>query len=208
MASFATIAEAEPAAPADPIEMLSNLRDRLFRQDSRRARFEQAVLPHLDAAYDLARWLTRNDHDADDVVQTATLRALQFFDGFQGANARAWLLTIVRNSFYSWLQQRNRGHEIADPFDEEIHSEVESEAPTPEAELLRQADSRLLRLSFESLPLPYREVMVLRELEGLSYKEIAAIAGIPIGTVMSRLARARRHLQDFLIAHGVKEGRR
>jgi RNA polymerase sigma-70 factor (ECF subfamily) len=207
MASFATIAEAEPAAPADPIKMLNTLRDRLFRQDSRLARFEQAVLPHLDAAYDLARWLTRNDHDAEDVVQTATLRALQFFDGFQGANARAWLLTIVRNSFYSWLQQRNRGHEIADPFDEEVHS-ADHSAADPEVELLRQADSRLLRQGFESLPLPYREVMVLRELEGLSYKEIAAIAGIPIGTVMSRLARARRHLQDFLIAHGVKEGRR
>jgi RNA polymerase sigma-70 factor (ECF subfamily) len=207
MASFATIAEAEPAFPADPIKMLSNLRDRLFRQDSRRARFEQAVLPHLDAAYDLARWLTRNDHDAEDVVQTATLRALQFFDGFQGANARAWLLTIVRNTFYSWLQQRNRGHEITAPFDEEIHS-AESGIADPEVELLRQADSRLLRQGFESLPLPYREVMVLRELEGLSYKEIAAIAGIPMGTVMSRLARARRHLQDFLIAHGVKEGRR
>lgn len=200
-----TIAETEPPAHA---EMLSKIRDRLFRQDSRRARFEQAVLPHLDAAWDLARWLTRNDQDAGDVVQTASLRALQFFDGFQGGNARAWLLTIVRNSFYSWLQQRNRGHEAADPFDEEIHSAAESGAPDPEAELLRQADSRLLRLAFESLPLPYREVMVLRELEGLSYKEIAAIAGIPIGTVMSRLARARRHLQDFLIAHGVKEGRR
>lgn len=208
MPSFATIAEAEPAVQADPIEMLSKIRDRFFRQDSRRARFEQAVLPHLDAAYDLARWLTRNDQDAEDVVQTASLRALQFIDGFQGTNPRAWLLTIVRNSFYSWLQQRNRGHEIADPFDEEIHSDIESGVPAPEAELLRRADSRLLRQGFESLPLPFREVMVLRELEGLSYKEIAAIAGIPIGTVMSRLARARRHLQDFLIAQGVKEGRR
>ncbi|HEX4966143.1 MAG TPA: sigma-70 family RNA polymerase sigma factor [Thermoanaerobaculia bacterium] len=187
--------------------MLSTIRDRLFRQDSRRARFEQAVLPHLDAAWDLARWLTRNDHDAEDVVQTATLRALQFFDGFKGESPRAWLLAIVRNAFYTWLQQRDRGHEIAAPFDEEVHA-AESTLPDPEAELLRQADSRLLRSGFESLPLPYREVMVLRELEGLSYKEIAAIAGIPIGTVMSRLARARRHLQDFLIAHGVKEGRR
>jgi len=207
MASTATIAGVEPAAPAAAPEMLSKIRDRLFRQDSRRARFEQAVLPHLDAAYDLARWLTRNDHDAEDVVQTASLRALQFFDGFHGTNARAWLLTIVRNSFYSWLQQRNRGHEIADPFDEEIHSSVEAGVPAPEADLLRHADRRALRLGFESLPLPYREVMVLRELEGLSYKEIAEIAGIPMGTVMSRLARARRHLQDFLIAHGIKEGR-
>jgi len=206
MASYATI-EAETAT-ADPVEMLTKIRDRLFRQDSRRARFEQAVLPHLDAAYDLARWLTRNDHDAEDVVQTASLRALQFFDGFHGTNARAWLLTIVRNSFYSWLQKQNRGHEIGDPFDEDIHSSEDGSVPAPDTELLRQADRRVLRLGFESLPLPYREVMVLRELEGLSYKEIAEIAGIPIGTVMSRLARARRHLQDFLIAQGVKEGRR
>ena len=187
--------------------MLTRIRD-LFRQDDRRSRCERALLPHLDAAYNLARWLTRNDQDAEDVLQTAALRALQFFDGFHGVNARAWLLTIVRNSFYSWLQQRNRGHEIADPFDEEIHSAAESGLPAPEADLFRQADRRALRFGFESLPLPYREVMVLRELEGLSYKEIAAIASIPIGTVMSRLARARRHLQDFLIAQGVKEGRR
>jgi RNA polymerase sigma-70 factor (ECF subfamily) len=199
-----TIAEAETPA------MLSRLRDRFFRrddrQDDRRSRFDRAVLPHLDAAYDLARWLTRNDQDAEDVVQTASLRALQFFDGFHGVNARAWLLTIVRNSFYSWLEQKNRGHESLDPFDEEIHSAATGGAD-PEIELLRQADSRLLRRGFESLPLPLREVMVLRELEGLSYKEIAAVAGVPIGTVMSRLSRARRQLQDFLIDHGVKEGR-
>ena len=177
------------AAPAMP---------RSLDEDRRRGRFEAAILPHLDAAYNLARWLTRHDDDAEDVVQTACLRALRFFDGFQGGNARAWLLTIVRNSFYSWLQQRNRGHEIADPFDEDVHS-AESGAADPEAELLRQADSRLLRQGFESLPLPYREVMVLRELEGLSYKEIAAIAGIPIGTVMSRLARARQQLRACLL---------
>ncbi|HEX4494643.1 MAG TPA: sigma-70 family RNA polymerase sigma factor [Thermoanaerobaculia bacterium] len=188
--------------------MLTRLRDRLFGQDDRRNRFDRAVLPHLDAAYDLARWLTRNDHDAEDVMQTAVLRALQFFDGFHGANPRAWLLTIVRNSFYSFLEQRKRSHEIVDPFDEEIHSEISvSDGADPEIELLRQADSRLLRQAFESLPLPLREAMVLRELEGLSYKEIAAIAAVPIGTVMSRLSRARRQLQGFLIAHGVKEGR-
>ncbi len=140
------------------------------------------------------------------MLQTAMLRALQFFDGFHGVNARAWLLAIVRNSFYSWLDQRHRGHESADPFDEEIHSAVGGGAD-PEVELLRRADGRLLRQGFESLPIPLREVMVLRELEGMSYKEIAAIASIPIGTVMSRLSRARRQLQDFLIAHRVKEGR-
>jgi RNA polymerase sigma-70 factor (ECF subfamily) len=133
---------------------------------------------------------------------------LQFFDGWKGANARAWLLTIVRNTFYSWLEQKGRGGpggEIAAPFDEAIHS-GEGATTDPEMELLRRADGRLLRQAFEALALPFREVVVLRELEGLSYKEIAAVAGIPVGTVMSRLARARRHLQEFLIAHGVKEG--
>jgi RNA polymerase sigma-70 factor (ECF subfamily) len=196
-------------AETDPPAMLNGLRDRLFGQDDRRSRFDRTVLPHLDAAHNLARWLTRNDQDAEDVLQTAALRALQFFDGFHGVNARAWLLTIVRNTFYSWLEQRHRGHEGADPFDEEIHSAAGrgADPADPEVELLRQADSRLLRQGFESLPLPLREVMVLRELEGMSYKEIAAIAAIPIGTVMSRLSRARRQLQDFLIAYGVKEGR-
>jgi RNA polymerase sigma-70 factor (ECF subfamily) len=137
-------------------------------------------------------------------VQTACLRALQFFDGFHGINARAWLLTIVRNAFYTGSRRKGRGEELAAPFDEEIHS-GESGLADPEIELLRQADGRLLRAGFESLPLPFREVIVLRELEGLSYKEIAAIAGIPIGTVMSRLARARRQLQEFLIARGVRE---
>lgn len=193
-------------AEADSPAMLSKIRDRFFRQDDRRSRFERTVLPHLDAAWNLARWLTGNDTDAEDVVQTASLRALQFFDGFHGVNARAWLLTIVRNAFYTWLQQRNRGHEIADPFDETVHA-PESGGGDPEAELLRRADGRLLRQGLEALSLPLREVMVLRELEGLSYKEIAAVAGVPIGTVMSRLSRARRQLQDFLIAHGVKEGR-
>src|ERR1700712_5472651 len=157
MAPFAQIAGvgypiAEPAPPA----MLSQLGDRLFGQDDRRSRFDRTVLPHLDAAYDLARWLTRNDQDAEDVLQTAVLRALQFFDGFHGGNARAWLLTIVRNSFYTWLEQQKRGPEIADPFDEEIHSEAADRAD-PEVELLRQADSRLLRQGFEALPLPLRE---------------------------------------------------
>jgi RNA polymerase sigma-70 factor (ECF subfamily) len=191
--------------------MLSSIRDRLFGQESRR-RFERALLPHLDAAYDLARWLTRNDADAEDVLQTAYLRALQFWDGFKGGEgpqARAWLLTIVRNSFYTWLGQKNRGGEAEAPFDEALHS-GEGRVTDPEIELLRRADSRLLRQAFEALALPFREVIVLRELEGMSYKEIAAIAAIPIGTVMSRLARARRQLQEFLItqgAHGGTEGK-
>lgn len=196
-----TIAEA--GSPSMLTTTLLSIRDRLLRQDSRQRRFEQAVLPHLPAAYDLARWLTRNDADAEDVVQTACLRALQFFDGFQGANPRAWLLTIVRNAFYTALERKGRGGE-AEEFDEALHT-AEGAVTDPELALLKRADSRLLRRAFEELPLPFREVMVLRELEGLSYKEIAAVAGLPLGTVMSRLARARRHLQEFLIAHGVKE---
>jgi RNA polymerase sigma-70 factor (ECF subfamily) len=161
-----------------------------------RERFEQELLPHLDAAYNLARWLTRDDHDAEDLVQAAYLRALRFFGGFHGSNARAWLLTIVRNACYTWLeQQRARG--IAAAFDEEIHG-VASDATDPETRLLREEDRQSVRRALEELPPEFREVVVLRELEGLSYKEIAAIAGIPPGTVMSRLARARERLQRRL----------
>jgi RNA polymerase sigma-70 factor (ECF subfamily) len=166
-------------------------------------RFAAEVLPHLDAAYNLARWLTRDDGHADDVMQTACLRAWRFFGGFHGGNARGWLLAIVRNSFYTWLDQ-HREHQQATPFDEEIHT---LEPPTdPETQLLRTADAALLRRAFAALPLALREVIVLRELEGASYKEIASIVGIPIGTVMSRLARARQHLQSYLIEHGVGVG--
>jgi RNA polymerase sigma-70 factor (ECF subfamily) len=174
---------------------------RTHDEDAKRRRFEADILPHLDAAFNLARWLTRDDAQAEDVVQTACLRALRFFDGFQGGNPRAWLLTIVRNSFYTWIGQR-REQEQETSFDEEVHT-AERAAGDPELELLRHADAELLRQAFAALPLAFREVMVLREVEGLSYKEIAAIAGVPIGTVMSRLARARRHLQAYLLAHGV-----
>src|SRR5262249_4357597 len=141
-------------------------------------RFEEAVLPHLDAAYDLARWLTRSDGDAEDVVQTACLRALQFFAGFRGANPRAWLLALGRNAFYTWLAQ-HRAHELAAPFDEELHAE-EAAQHDIEADLLLRADRHLLRQALEALPVAYREAIVLRELEGLSYREIAEIAGVPI----------------------------
>ncbi|HEY8022087.1 MAG TPA: sigma-70 family RNA polymerase sigma factor, partial [Thermoanaerobaculia bacterium] len=125
-------------------------------------RFEEAVLPHLDTAYDLARWLTKSDRDAEDVVQTACLRALQFFAGFRGANPRAWLLAIVRNTFYTWLQQ-NRAQELATPFDEERHTE-EAAPRDPEADLLLHADRHVLRQALEALPVAYREAIVLREL--------------------------------------------
>jgi len=165
--------------------------------------FEQAVLPHLNAAYNLARWLTRNEHDAEDVVQDAFVRALRFFDGFRGDDARAWLLTIVRNVCYDFLR-RHRSQELTDVFDEGIHTVVD-EQPTPEALLLRRADQAMVRRALEALPLAWREVIVLRELEGLSYKEIADVAGIKIGTVMSRLARSRARLQQLLKSDATEE---
>jgi RNA polymerase sigma factor (sigma-70 family) len=155
--------------------------------------FEQAVLPHLDAAYNLARWLTRNDHDAEDVAQEACLRAMRFFDGFHGGSVRPWLLTIVRNTYLTWLQ-KNKSKETA-PLDHD----VESGGASPEELMIGRVDAQSLRRALDALPTEYREVIVLRELEEMSYKEIAEIAGIPIGTVMSRLARARRRLQESVV---------
>ncbi len=159
--------------------------------------FETVVLPHTRAGYNLARWLLRNDHDAEDVLQEAIVRAFRFFDGFNGDNPRAWLLTVVRNSAYTFLQQ-NRARELGTEFDEVLHSEptpMTRASESPEALVLRSAQQRLLNQAVEALPVEFREVFVLRELEGLSYKEIADVARIPIGTVMSRLSRARQQLQ-------------
>ena len=174
--------------------------------DEELARFERAILPHLDAAYNLARWLTRNDHDAEDVVQEACLRAHQFFGGFHGADGRAWLLTVVRNTCYTWLEcNRPRTPVIA--FDEHKHSAADPGASPPSL-ALRGEDRQLLHQALEQLSPEYREVIVLRELEGFSYKDIAAIAGIPVGTVMSRLARARERLQQALAGHASEEPHR
>ena len=158
--------------------------------------FESSVLPHLDAAYNLARWLTRNEHDAQDMVQEAYLRAFRFFGSFRGGDTRAWLLQIVRNTCYTQLQN-NRPQELATTFDEEIHS-GDADEYNPERLALRHDDRRLLRDALEDLPVEYREVIVLRELEGCSYKEIAVIADVRLGTVMSRLSRARERLRQSL----------
>ena len=165
-------------------------------EETRAVRFEQVVLPHLPAAYNLARWLVRSDQDAEDVVQEAYLRAFKFFDGYRGGESRSWLLTIVRNSCYSWLQ-RNRARELTDPIDDS-HQEALIDFANPELRLLRQADAQMVHEALAGLPLEFREVMVMREMEELSYKEIAAIADLPIGTVMSRLARGRRRLYSLL----------
>jgi RNA polymerase sigma-70 factor, ECF subfamily len=158
--------------------------------------FDQEVLPHLDAAYNLARWLTRNEHDAQDVVQEAYLRAFRFFPGFRGGDARAWLLKIVRNTFYTWLHG-NRPLQDAAEFDENF-SPPDSHAPNPEEVVLQNDSDTLVRKALEMLPSNSREVLILRELEGMSYKEIADITGMPIGTVMSSLSRARGRLRQVL----------
>ena len=153
-------------------------------------------MPHLDAAYNLARWLTRNEHDAQDVVQDAFLRAFKFFGGFRGGNSRSWLLSIVRNTAFTWLQ-KNRKQELVTLPDEELR-DLQDPAPNAAAAILKNADQEMVREALEALPPEFREVAVLRELEGLSYKEIAEVAEVPIGTVMSRLARARKELQKCL----------
>jgi len=161
-------------------------------------RFEQAILPHLDAAYNLARWLMRNEDEAEDAVQDACLRALRFIGGFRGGDGRAWLLAIVRNTCYSRLK-RGAARETDREFDDEIHS-PETEIANPEILIERSCDSETLRQALEQLPEELREIIVMRELDGMAYKEIAEIAGVPIGTVMSRLARARKRLQQSLTA--------
>jgi len=158
--------------------------------------FEEAVMPHLDAAYNLARWLMRNQQDAQDVSQEAYLRAFRFFPGFRGGDARAWLMKIVRNTCYSWLQA-NRPLQDATEFDENFFP-PDSRAPNPEEVVLQSGSDALVRKALESLPANFREVLVLRELEGMSYREIAEITGMPAGTVMSSLSRARDRLRQVL----------
>jgi RNA polymerase sigma-70 factor, ECF subfamily len=160
-----------------------------------RERFEQLVLPHFDAAFNLARWLLRGRTDAEDVAQEALLRACRFFRGFHGGDARAWLLQIVRNTCYTWLE-KNRPLELSMEFDEELHLQT---CATPETLAIAGDDRKRLTLAIETLPPRFREIIVLREFEGCSYKEIAAITAIPIGTVMSSLSRARRQLHSALV---------
>ncbi|HLK19308.1 MAG TPA: sigma-70 family RNA polymerase sigma factor [Bryobacteraceae bacterium] len=159
-----------------------------------REQFESHVVAHMGAAYNLARWLTRNDHDAEDVVQEAYLRAFRFWESFRGADPRAWLLTIVRNTCFTWLHQNRKPSAELD----ENMPELNSANTNPEVLLLANVDAALLRRAVEELPIEFREAIVLRELEGFSYKEISSITSVPIGTVMSRLARARTRLLKVL----------
>jgi len=166
------------------------------------ASFEEAMLPHLDAAHNLARWLVRNEQDAQDVVQEAYLRAFRSFSGFRGSNGRPWLLTIVRNTSYTLLK-KNRAADFT-TFDEEIHASSD-ESAGPATILEDSEDAELIKEAINGLPAEFREILVLRHQEGLSYKEIADIAQIPPGTVMSRLARARGKLKEYLAARIGKE---
>ena len=158
--------------------------------------FEEVVVPHLDAAFNYARWLTKNDADAEDVVQDATIRALRYFSSLRNDDARAWLLTIVRNTWYGRLGQKSASQR-AGVYDE-MTDERRDERLGPEALVLQQQAVEQVQLALESLPIDFREVVVLRELEGVSYKEIAAVVGVPVGTVMSRLSRARERLLTLL----------
>ncbi len=166
-------------------------------------RFERLLLPHLDAAFNLARWLTHDNQEAEEIVQEAFVRALRFFGGFRGGDGRAWLLTIVRNTCYSRMRQDRLG-DLSTPFDEEVHG-LDREEPDAEAALLVAADGRAISQALQDLPVEFREILVLREIEALSYKEIADVTGHPIGTVMSRLARARRRMQIRLAGRLKKE---
>jgi RNA polymerase sigma-70 factor (ECF subfamily) len=165
--------------------------------------FEEAMLPHLDAAHNLARWLLRNEQDAQDVVQEAYLRAFKSFAGFHGSNGRAWLLTIVRNTSYTLLK-KSRAVDLTTTFDEEIHA-AGYESVSPATILEHSENTERIREAMNELPAEFREILALRHQEGLSYKEIAEIAQIPPGTVMSRLARARAKLRECLVVRIGKE---
>ena len=168
--------------------------------------FEETVLPHLDAAFNYARWLTRNDTDAEDVVQDACVRAIRYFSSLRDDDARAWLFTIVRNAWYSRVSRKPNVAErtrLNDGQDQRPDTALD-----PEERLLQQHTVALVRAALEQLPVDFREVIVLREIEGLSYKEMAAVVGVPIGTVMSRLARARERLQTILKLNAPREALR
>jgi RNA polymerase sigma factor (sigma-70 family) len=179
--------------------------------DDRRRRFERLALPHLDAAHNLARWLAGNTTDAEDVVQDAYLRAYRYFDSFQGGNFRVWLLIIVRNAFITWAKENRSGRMMFVP-DTPVVDNADKEETMwgsrprdPEALLLESIDSQTLGRLMEQLPTEYREILLLREVEDLAYKEIAEVTGMPIGTVMSRLSRARLNLRKLWLAQAETE---
>lgn len=169
--------------------------------DDSNARFAEVVMPHLDDAYGLARWITGNRADAEDVVQDACVRALRGIGGFAGGSSRAWVMTIVRNAAYDWLRKHRSPMlvHVDDPAvaADKVAADI-ADDDNPEAALIARADAASLEAAIASLPAAFRDTMVLRDVHGLDYREIAAITGVPIGTVMSRLARARRRVMAML----------
>ena len=199
---------ADPARIEAP-KVFTFAKNRPHGEDASRDRFERLVLPHLDAAYNLARWLAGDDETARDVAQEALLRAFRFRDGLRGEDARPWLLAIVRNTFFTVAKAAKRVALSHEEYDDELHGQLSEAADglvqrplSPEAAILARADRERLQAALEELPVAYREVIVLRELEELAYKEIARILDVPTGTVMSRLARGRRLLAERLLAGG------
>jgi RNA polymerase sigma-70 factor (ECF subfamily) len=184
-------------------------RERGESDAARSRRFQQLALPHLDAAYNLARWLCGNTSDAEDVVQEAFMRAFRFFDTFRGDSARPWLLAIVRRTWYTEWRRRASPHdmlEFDDTMDDATFDGWSAGGADPQALLIRDEDTRLVHEALALLPVEYREVLILRELEEMGYREIAAVADLPIGTVMSRLARGRRKLAALLVARQEASG--
>ena len=165
--------------------------------------FEEVVLPHLNAAYNLARWLTRNEQDAQDVVQESYLRAFRFFDGYRGGDGKSWLLAVVRNTSFTWRRREKRSSN--EPFDEMAHS-PRNQAQNQEETLVQSSEMSALRTCIEMLPSGFREVLVMRELEEMSYKEISEVACLPVGTVMSRLSRARKRLAECAGGEKMRNG--
>src|SRR5215470_6891343 len=188
----------EPRAKVVKFAVIQREEEQGAAQEHELVSFEAMMLPHMDAAHNLARWLLRSEQDAEDVVQEAYLRAFKSFDGFRGSNGRAWLLTIVRNTYYTFLK-KNRAVDLTTPFDDEIHA-IGHESASPATILEHAEDAELISKAMDALPAEFREILALRHQEGLSYQEIADIAQIPPGTVMSRLARARAKLREYLPA--------
>ena len=167
--------------------------------------FEEVILPHLNAAHNLARWLTRNEQDAQDVVQEAYLRAFRFFDSYKGGDGKSWLLAVVRNTCFTWRRHEKRAT-TNEPFDEVTHSS-NAQAPNQEETLVESSKMTVLRNCIEMLPSDFREVLVMRELEEMSYRQISDVARVPVGTVMSRLSRARRRLEECASARKMGKGK-
>jgi len=186
--------ESTPTSALDQLGLLVQSRP---SGDATLARFKQNIVPQLDAAYNFARFLSRDADAAQDIVQEAFLRAYRSFAGYRGGDARAWVFTIVRNCYHSWLMDRRRKARLeVDRNSEELISNISSDEDNPEAMLLRKAESRTVRVMLDVMPRPLREILVLRELEELSYRQISDVTALPIGTVMSRLARARKAFGD------------